>query len=1739
MTWRYLLATSLLAACVGGESTLGTTSDNVDSTDPTCSGFTPAQLHTAAMEVYNNRVSNPQSCFADATCPCGSYCSTDAVCEVECVPNAAAGEPTCPAGKACTTSGRCADAPTAPPPPLVMSIAFGAPATSANTTTGMVSLPIQVTTSAINLGALSAAQAATVHFSIQEYREQQLGLISNPPPVFPLIQCTTNGPLVHECDLAGGWSYNVTSSAITSTPRTIYVQVPQTAVSLHWTLEARSANASGTSTEVISATPVVTPATDPGHYKGTLSYANSDPNSAAISIPVEAIVTASSIVVLEPTKLVFADGQVVVPRSTTTATQLGWLDASGARYDVELGYTDSAYDPTRGHLDANLEVSNGTGAPSTSLTLSLDRSGNVDAPACPCATGSYCNTRLGACLPGTAPTDQFSVNPAAFQPSSTLVSAGVAAWTSPVTTAAVASGAFSTDAHTLLQQAYCFNAAFAAPGLLDAATTTPNSGDLKCDFGWTASAAEQTFAFEEAGTDYIPGTGSGAMQDMLDSCAADLAAAPTGTTTAQLMPTKACASLGRFYLALSAGRGAPAPDIDQRVVMQILRQWLGVTAYVAHTDVQDRDYDDALSITGAPAYQRFGTMIDQVDANLRVLLDPSVKPQFATGAALPSVLAQPDYRLRPQPVVRWAFNNAASPGLDAEGGNPLVITGTTASSGTLSAQAASAQCYSKSAVAAGDHRYSIAFVLDYNPAPGSTATVFSKVASNGDALKIDATPSVTTGWMTLRMYDSHGRSVTFSGVSSGLIAIAVDGGTYSLYSSPMGTTSVIGPSTGTTVNGGPGWGAAGTVSLNCTLPSYPASCTSWDLNTLGDGGDYTTAAPYVVSSATYRYTCKETVSGETCTGSPMSSATCTTAATNLRPSIITQIQNTPVNPVSAPPAAALNAVTTRGTVTTVDEGSQSNPKWTLFWTDWRCDTTVTGYIKPNTRNKPVCTGSMRSTWDEVSVWNRPLQRSEFADMAARYVATTADTVPPVVQFPGSEQPTALPVHMVEAAAADLELLTAYAKSEQAAAYGDCSLGAHSPAIDRVARRSGPNLRLVTVLEGEADHLVTIAGGASASWYPRYAAAKQQLAARRSLAVQAVLETTACKNPLGITAQDIPLYVGEDVGVNAKFFASSHYLADQAQSEINTATTLLQTARTAYTNQRQQSYQLVEASAAKQERVADLRANTETQLAHYCGSAQGTTSLLDALEQGTMTDNNCFVDRVLPQCASYDSATLESLPAECLRGELGNQVLAIKTAAIVMTNADNAMHNAIARYDGDLEHCAQEQYAFDQDETILKDHDAEMERLHDEQTQDDLVLGLVKAGMDAVNPFSKTQGPAVFAGVIDTLGAIKEWNDATFASMEQAEQSSYNEEVLHRSHEATLANCYHDADNEKYQIDNARDQVLLAKQELENTTHQLSVELDTVRGITNVALGELAQYATLAGSPPQLHFWLDQSISDYHGHLEAARRLTYLALRALEYEAQVSLNLDNATLTAAVPSALQTVLNDIKTVNAPLAGQLGVSISDQTVVLSLRDEILKISQSTANVPGDVALTPVQQFQRYLKSNSALYLDTNGKVIGRGVRFAISPDTWNTTMCDERIWRIQPSLQIDNPPNQHTLVLYQDNTFGSQDCHAAGPGVVLVSHADPSGNLLLDDTFELPTLSLPQPYVASNVDGPTGLDHTTLAAQPQSTVATFAGRGLYSNYVLLFPEPLWADADIANVKDVLLRFDISDVTHAPNL
>src|SRR5262249_37516756 len=127
--------------------------------------------------------------------------------------------------------------------------------------------------------------------------------------------------------------------------------------------------------------------------------------------------------------------------------------------------------------------------------------------------------------------------------------------------------------------------------------------------------------------------------------------------------------------------------------------------------------------------------------------------------------------------------------------------------------------------------------------------------------------------------------------------------------------------------------------------------------------------------------------------------------------------------------------------------------------------------------------------------------------------------------------------------------------------------------------------------------------------------------------------------------------------------------------------------------------------------------------------------------------------------------------------------------------------------------------------------------------------------------------------------------SSYIGDEQGEQEAYQAELNQRKNDEDIEECLHKTDDEMFQIGAARDTVTRAVQDVENAKFALDAEENAIRGWLDASAGQLATEASLTATPPHLHYWLDENIAVYHRHMEYARRLTYLAVRAFEYESQ--------------------------------------------------------------------------------------------------------------------------------------------------------------------------------------------------------------------------------------------------------------
>ena len=295
-----------------------------------------------------------------------------------------------------------------------------------------------------------------------------------------------------------------------------------------------------------------------------------------------------------------------------------------------------------------------------------------------------------------------------------------------------------------------------------------------------------------------------------------------------------------------------------------------------------------------------------------------------------------------------------------------------------------------------------------------------------------------------------------------------------------------------------------------------------------------------------------------------------------------------------------------------------------------------------------------------------------------------------------------------------------------------------------------------------------------------------------------------------------------------------------------------------------------------------------------------------------------------------------------------------------------------------------------------------------------------------------------------------------------------------------------------------------------------------------------------------HFWVDEKVERFRKELEWARRLTFAAMRAVEYDFQQSLPFRSQIVSATTPSQLEEVMLGLKQEQA--AHTINRRRPDEaSIVVSLRDDVLGIADRSADPAGERNWTPAQRFSSRLWDTSYAYRDSKGNYLGQGIPFTLGPQDILLTRCGERLWRATATLQgdgLDASAPGASVLLLKRNTFQSQYCAGKAPtstplanstsptmqvGVVHTSAQlfEPGSTIDLSDANQF-TAALLYPWF--NIRK-TDFYRTTYQ---DGASEELAGRGLYGDYVLLFPKQMLDDSFTLNrVEDVLLRLDYLSV------
>jgi hypothetical protein len=303
-----------------------------------------------------------------------------------------------------------------------------------------------------------------------------------------------------------------------------------------------------------------------------------------------------------------------------------------------------------------------------------------------------------------------------------------------------------------------------------------------------------------------------------------------------------------------------------------------------------------------------------------------------------------------------------------------------------------------------------------------------------------------------------------------------------------------------------------------------------------------------------------------------------------------------------------------------------------------------------------------------------------------------------------------------------------------------------------------------------------------------------------------------------------------------------------------------------------------------------------------------------------------------------------------------------------------------------------------------------------------------------------------------------------------------------------------------------------------------------------------------------HFWYTERIERFHRELEWARRLTFLAMRAVEYELQQTVDLRTTILSASHPDELEAALRILR------QEQGGRSINrrrpeEGSIVLSLRDDILQVQDRSDEPSGERNWTPAMRFKGRLSASQFAVWDKNGNYLGQGIPFNLRESGVLENRCGERLWRVTATVQGDglSPLEPGTpLMLLKQNTAMSQYCEGKAPMTkslrfkYQVSSLRSTSELLKgkagrqEDTQGFTAAAL---YPWFNVRR---FDFYS-ADYRKGSSEELAGRALYGDYILLFPKQILSASQnpprpafpLNNVEDVLLRMEYLSVDNLPQV
>jgi hypothetical protein len=509
------------------------------------------------------------------------------------------------------------------------------------------------------------------------------------------------------------------------------------------------------------------------------------------------------------------------------------------------------------------------------------------------------------------------------------------------------------------------------------------------------------------------------------------------------------------------------------------------------------------------------------------------------------------------------------------------------------------------------------------------------------------------------------------------------------------------------------------------------------------------------------------------------------------------------------------------------------------------------------------------------------------------------------------------------------------------------------------------------------------------------------------------------------------------------------------------------------------------------------------------------------------------------------------------GAIAEQALALRSAAKDVEIARAEADEFIDRYGIALKSCA-----------IYQQTNADIQAATDELNGTLTRFAQAKVACDAVahaaGAVKDTAAAADSPGVAVAGGAAALEAGALIASDVLAEQM----DEAQRAHDALVAKrqakgeelvCLNEARSELVGAKAAALRISKSMQDLARNVVNLRGQKSYTAALWQEGNMALARERELLARSSTQQFWLNDKVLAYQNKLRQARRVAYLAVRAVEYEYQASLALRQDVIAARRPLDLQTVLDELRaaTGTRSVAGSRPSSLS---TVVSLRSQLLQLRDRSQDPPGFQTLSESERFRLYVSSSRFADYDAQGAYQGQRVPFTLVPADGGQgagipllagSDCAERLWSVNASILGDGvvAPDAGTssrIELWKSNTFYSQWCSAPGTGPrYQVESVRPEINL-----FQEPGVagtpgngrSFSQ-YTRARVQAYHNVPRASFEAGEygQGSTSELATRGLWGEYVLFFPASTLKSSqpdglDLSRIDDILLRLDYVSVARA---